>query len=67
MFWKRKEEIKYSNIGPILMTPMPPKKEFETMFEMLKDAEKYDHTEEYGVSDMILKDLVKYINDYVKI
>lgn len=66
MFWKRKNKTIFTQLGPVAQIPIPAKKEFETMFEILKDAEKYDHAEEYGVSDMVLKDLVKYINDYIK-
>lgn len=61
MFWKRKKETSHGALGPLSVPPTPPKKEFETMLEMLRDAEKYNNAGENEVSDAILTHLCEYI------
>lgn len=62
MFWKRKEEVVRVMAG-ISITP-PTKRQFETMLELLSDAEKYDTGGEIKVSKKILTDLCEYIETY---
>lgn len=64
MFWKREQEIRNGELGPLIMPTDPPKKEFKTMLEMLKDAEKYDNAGELDVSKSTLTALCKYIEKY---
>ena len=64
MFWKRKNESTKSELGIILNVPMPAKKEFETMLELLRDAEKYDSAGGLKASHNILNDLKEYITDF---
>lgn len=63
MFWKRKEDIRISSIG--LISVPPPKKEFETMLQILRDAEKYDNAGEMEVSKDTLNTLCEFINRYI--
>jgi hypothetical protein len=63
MFWKRKI-TNFNRIGPIFDQTLA-KKEFDTMYELLKDAEKFDIGKDYDVSIMTLENLVKYISDYI--
>lgn len=65
MFWKRKERIEFTAKGNIFMPPPPPKKEFETMLEILRDAEKFDNAGEKDVSNSTLKTLSEFIECYV--
>lgn len=69
MFWKRKRKTKAvnSNIGQVLLMrnpPPPQKKEFKTMLEILRDAEKFDNANEIDVRNNTLQNLVDYINDF---
>lgn len=66
--WKRKppKEI-ISKIGPYIefTDPTPPKKEFLNMYDLIREAERFDHEEQYELSDEILNLLANYINKYV--
>ena len=42
MFWNRKVKTTNGALGLLQIPPIPPKKEFSTMLEMLRDTEKYD-------------------------
>lgn len=64
MFWKRKTKVVNSGLGPIMSPPPPPKKEFETMLEILRDAEKFDNANEIEVRNNTLQNLVDYINEF---
>lgn len=65
MFWKRKGRIEHTVKGHIFIPPPPPpKKEFETMLEILRDAEKFDNTNEIDVRNNTLQNLVDYINEF---
>ncbi len=44
-----------------LEIPMPQKKEFKAMSELLRDAEKYDNAGEKEISKALLTDLCEYI------
>ena len=46
------------------ISPMPPKKQFATMLEMLRDSEKYDNEGEKDVSLAILTNLCEFIERY---
>lgn len=62
---KREDKNILPTFNPL---PVPPrKKQFKTMYELLADAEKYDQQEEYDVSEGILKNLIKYIEEYNKL
>lgn len=65
MFWNRKKQI-VNSIGrlPLEVPPVPPKKEFATMLEMLRDAEKYDNESEKEASEAILTALTEYIERF---
>lgn len=67
MFWNREKKV-VSSIGglPLELPPIPPKKKFETMFEILRDAEKYDSEGEKEVSDRTLAGLCEYIEQCKK-
>lgn len=64
MFWKRKPKVINTSLGPIISSQTPPKKEFETMLEILRDAEKFDNANEIEVRNNTLQNLVDYINDF---
>jgi len=64
MFWKRKEKTTIGALGQIQIPPIPPKKEFSTMLEMLRDAEKYDTENENECRDTILTGLCEYIERF---
>lgn len=64
MFWKREQIIKNGTLGPLLSIPQPPKKEFELMLELLRDAEKYDCRNEIDIRNNILTNLREYIEKY---
>jgi len=61
MFWNRKEKVVIGNLGPLLMPPIPAKREFETMLEILKDAEKYDNGNDIEVRNALLTTLCEHI------
>jgi hypothetical protein len=65
MFWKREKTITYSPVGPLLQIQPPPKKDFQTMLELLRDAEKFDNSGEKDVSNATLKNLCEFIQSYV--
>lgn len=65
MFWKRKNRNSITAKGVPFVLPQPPaKKEFETMLEILRDAEKYDNAGEYDVCNLTLNNLKQYIDKY---
>ena len=64
MIWSRKEKITHGRLGPLLIPPIPAKKEFISMMEILKDAEKFDSEGESDVSKKLLKILCEYIEVY---
>ena len=64
MFWNRKEKTVYNGLGILELPPVPAKKEFSTMLEMLKDAEKYDSENENECRDVILNGLCDYIERF---
>jgi len=61
MFWKRKEKVVIGNLGPFLVPPIPAKREFETMLEILRDAEKYDTGNDIEVRNALLTTLCEHI------
>ena len=65
MFWNRKKQV-VSSIGglPLEVPPIPPKKEFATMLELLRDAEKYDNESEKEASEAVLTTLCEYIERF---
>lgn len=63
---KVKKEFEISDKFPGFIPPPPPSnKVFETMFELLRDAEKYDNAGEKGVSNATLNNLCDFIDDYI--
>lgn len=66
MDWTRTEKVNHDGrLGPTLDIPLPPRKEFVNMLELLKDAEKYNSQEEDRISIGILENLKTYINEYI--
>lgn len=65
MFWKRKEKTIHVLGGAIKQIPVPAKKEFETMLELLRDAEKFDIADEKELSLITLSNLYDYIKSYI--
>ena len=63
-FWKRKKNTVKGALGEINLPPFPARKEFVTMLEMLRDAEKYDVRDEKGCRDMVLNGLCDYIKEF---
>ena len=64
--WNRKVFITDNDIElKSLVSPLP-KKEFENMLELLRDAEKYDSSGEFQISKDVLGNLVKYIQNHIK-
>jgi len=61
MFWNRKEKVVIGSLGPLLIPPIPAKREFETMLEILKDAEKYDNGNDIEVRNALLTTLCEHI------
>jgi hypothetical protein len=68
MFGKRKERIEFNVDGKALSftSPLPRKKEFETMLELLRDAQKFDDFGEKYVSHLTLKNLSNFIENYIE-
>lgn len=64
MFWRRKPKVTDGALGLLLQPPIPPKKEFETMLELLRDAEKYDIAEESDSSKAVLRELQARIDAF---
>jgi hypothetical protein len=64
MFWSRKDKNINTRIGPILVPPIPPKREFNIMLEILRDSEKYDNEGERELSKKMLLSLKEYIDEY---
>lgn len=64
MIWKRKEEIVFGKLGPVSVPSIPVKKEFETMLELLIDAEKFDVSGEIALRNAMFVALVEYIEQY---
>src|SRR5690606_13002947 len=64
----RKTAVNFDNIGNFKSFTVFPKseqkKEFSTMFEILKDAEKYDEAGEKEVCKSMLETLKNYIDSY---
>jgi len=65
MFWKRKEKTIHVLGGTIQQIPVPAKKEFETMLELLRDAEKFDTADEKELSLITLSNLSDYVKSYI--
>lgn len=61
MFWKRESKIVKGSLGPLLITPIPPKREFQTMLEILRDAEKYDNGNDIEFRNALLTTLIEHI------
>jgi hypothetical protein len=61
MFWKRDKEVTCNGGFLIESTPIPPKKEFSVMLELLRDAEKFDAEGEKELSSDLLTILSSYI------
>lgn len=78
MFWERKEKQfiggstnkEYNTpssddiIIPQYRLPTPPKKEFETMLQVLRDAEKYDKAGDVEVRNYLLTALSDHIEKF---
>lgn len=62
MFWKRETKIVKGSLGPLLIPPIPAKREFQTMLEILRDAEKYDNGNDIEVRDVLLSTLCEQID-----
>lgn len=64
----RKTAVNFDSIGNFQSFTVLPrteqKKEFSTMFEILRDAEKYDQAGEEEVCKSMLETLKKYIDKY---
>lgn len=50
---------------PRIQISPPPKKKFANMYELIKDAEKYDSQGEEDISNSTLKTLINYIERQV--
>jgi len=50
----------------IMGKPLPSKKEFQIMSELIADAEKYDNKEEPELSNESLQSLIGYVEKYIK-
>jgi hypothetical protein len=64
MFWKREQKTTIGDLGMLEILPMPQKKQFATMMEMLRDSEKYDNEGEKDVSIAMLTNLCEFIERY---
>ncbi len=64
MILKREEKVSHGGLGKVLIPLIPQKKQFSTMLEMLRDAEKYDNEGEKDVSDAMLTNLCEFIERY---
>lgn len=64
MFWKREKEVVSGSLGPLLIPPIPAKKEFKTMLEILRDAEKYDTVNDIEVRNALLTTLCEHIEAF---
>ena len=65
MFWKRKQIISSTAKGfPIALPPIPPKKEYEIMLELLREAEHFSHSGDSDVEKEQLEMLKRAIDRY---
>ena len=64
MFWKREPKIVKGSLGPLLIPPIPAKREFQTMLEILRDAEKYDTGKDIEVRNVLLTTLCEHIETF---
>ncbi|MDA3778638.1 MAG: hypothetical protein PF487_00110 [Bacteroidales bacterium] len=65
MFWKREKKVANSLGGlPLLIPPIPPKKEYIHIFELLKEAEYFSNTNDKNIEAEHLDILVKAIERY---
>ena len=66
MDWKRNKKISIASGGvPLLDVPMPPKKAYEDMLELLKQSEYFsngdDRTIEIDSLDLLKKSIDRYV------
>lgn len=64
MFWNDKDKMSDIIMSAPKIKP-PSKVEFQTMREILNDAEKYDSNQEYDVSNALLQSLCDYAKNYM--
>lgn len=62
--WNRKLTIREGALGKTIDLK-PAKKEFETMFEILRDAEKYDTNNDLDVRNVLLSQLHSEIDKFI--
>ena len=61
MFWKKEKKVVIGSLGPLLILPIPAKREFNVMLEILRDAEKYDTGNDIEVRNVLLTTLSEHI------
>lgn len=67
-FWKRKEKHTYTRLGhSFVPPPTPPKPQYETMLDLLREAESLENKGEKDTSNEVLKTLCNYINKYTSL
>ena len=65
MFWKRKEIVSYKSNFALELPPVPPKKEYEIMLELLRNAEHLSHSGEFEVEKEQLEIVKSVIDRYI--
>ena len=66
MNWKRKKVESLGKLGPTVIPPTPPKKEYEIMVELLQNAESFSNKGETETEFQALGMLINYISNYSK-
>ena len=66
MFWKRKKKMGQILGGmPYKIPPIPPRKEYESMLDFLRQAEFYNKSNSYKEEAMILEDIKVLIDSQI--
>lgn len=65
-FWKRDKKLRMTPIGLMRDFPVPPKKEYENMVELLRTAEYFSSINK-ELEKKVLQTLIGYINFYTGI
>ena len=65
--WKRdRNKISHGKWGSLFVHPIPPRKEYVNMLQMLTDAESFSSKGEFEIEKGTLKVLIDYIREHIE-